>query len=88
MSKWTDIRDSITSVLKVDDVTEEVKEKVSQAILDEILPPIEMVVDDFADKLKQQAPSETGCGADEGTGCSGEHSCNSLTLQGRRSPIQ
>lgn len=27
MSKWTDIRDSITSVLKVDDVTEEVKEK-------------------------------------------------------------
>lgn len=38
MSKWTDIRDSITSVLKVDDVTEEVKEKVSQAILDEILP--------------------------------------------------
>ena len=60
MSKWTDIRDSITSVLKVDDVTEEVKEKVSQAILDEILPPIEMVVDDFADKLKQQAPSETG----------------------------
>lgn len=60
MSKWTDIRDSITSVLKVDDVTEEVKEKVSQAILDEILPPIGMVVDDFADKLKQQAPSETG----------------------------
>lgn len=41
MSKWTDIRDSITGYLKVDDVTEEVKEKVSQAILDEILPPIE-----------------------------------------------
>ena len=60
MSKWTDIRDSITGYLKVDDVTEEVKEKVSQAILDEILPPIEMVVDDFVDKLKQQAPSETG----------------------------
>lgn len=39
MSKWTDIRDSITGYLKVDDVTEEVKEKVSQAILDEILPP-------------------------------------------------
>ena len=60
MSKWTDIRDSITGYLKVDDVTEEVKEKVSQAILDEILPPIETVVDDFVDKLKQQAPSEAG----------------------------
>lgn len=60
MSKWTDIRDSITGYLKVDDVTEEVKEKVSQAILDEILPPIEMVVDDFVDKLKQQAPGEKG----------------------------
>ena len=54
MSKWTDIRDSITGYLKVDDVTEEVKEKVSQAILDET------VVDDFVDKLKQQAPGETG----------------------------
>lgn len=54
MSKWTDIRDSITGYLKVDDVTEEVKEKVSQAILDEILPPIEMVVDDFVDKLKRR----------------------------------
>ena len=60
MSKWTDIRDSITGYLKVDDVTEEAKEKVSQAILDELLPPIETVVDDFVDKLKQQAPSEAG----------------------------
>ena len=60
MSKWTDIRDSITGYLKVDDVTEEVKEKVSQAILDEILPPIETVVDDCVDKPKQQAPGGTG----------------------------
>lgn len=60
MSKWTDIRDSITENLKVDDVTEEVKEKVSQTILDEILPPIEAVVDDFVAKLKEQAPSEKG----------------------------
>lgn len=28
--------------------------------MNEILPPIETVVDDFVDKLKQQAPSETG----------------------------
>lgn len=27
MSKWTDIRDSITGYLKVDDVTEEVRKK-------------------------------------------------------------
>lgn len=60
MSKWTDIRDSITGYLEVDDVTEELKEKVSQAILEEIMPPVETVVDDFVGKLKKQAPSETG----------------------------
>ena len=74
MSKWTDIRDSITGYLKVDDVTEEVKEKVSQAILDEILPPIETVVDDFVDKLKQQAPGERG-GAGSATALCSHWSC-------------
>lgn len=67
MSKWTDIRDSITGVLKVDEVTEELKEKVSQAVLDEVLPPIESVVDDFTGKLKEQAPQESGwCRARDG----------------------
>lgn len=67
MSKWTDIRDSITGALKVDEVTEEVKEQVTQAVVNEVLPPIENLVDDFVNKLKEQAPQETGwCRARDG----------------------
>lgn len=67
MSKWTEIRDSITSTLKVDEVTEEVKGQVTQAVVNEVLPPIENLVDDFVNKLKEQAPNETGwCRARDG----------------------
>lgn len=67
MSKWTEIRDSITSTLKVDEVTEEVKGQVTQAVVNEVLPPIENLVDDFVTKLKEQAQNETGwCRARDG----------------------
>lgn len=60
MSKWTDIRDEIVKTLKVDEVTEELKDRVTRGILDEVLPTIEESVDAFCDKLKEQATTETG----------------------------
>ncbi len=51
----------------MDEVTEDVKQKVSQAVLTDVLPPIESVIDDFTDKLKEQAPQESGwCRARDG----------------------
>lgn len=60
MSKWTEIRDSIVSALKVDEVTEELKERVTQALIDEVFPAIEEAVNSFVEKVKAQAPSESG----------------------------
>lgn len=60
MSRWTEIRDEIVSVLHVDEVTEELKQKVSKAIIDEVFPPIEEAVKDFSDKVRSQAVNETG----------------------------
>lgn len=60
MSEWTKIRDSIVTTLKVDEVTEELKTKVTKAILDDVLPTIEESVDAFCEKLKEQAAKETG----------------------------
>ena len=60
MSKWTEIRDDIVKTLKVDEVTEELKTKVSQAIIDEVFPCVEEAVSEFASKVRSQAPSEKG----------------------------
>ena len=47
MSKWTDIRDAIVKELNIDNVTEEVKQRITRAILSEGLPMIEQSVDKF-----------------------------------------
>lgn len=60
MSRWTDIRDEITKVLCVDEVTEDLKTKVTKAVIDEVFPSIEEAVDGFVEKIKSQAPAETG----------------------------
>ena len=60
MSKWTDARDEIVKALKVEEVTDELKEKVSRTIVDEIFPVIEEAVDGFVGKLREQAPKESG----------------------------
>ena len=60
MSKWTEIRDNVVDAMHVDDVTEQVKQNVTTAILNEVIPIIENAVDSFADKLKEQAVNETG----------------------------
>ena len=48
MSKWTEIRDSIVNALHVDKVTEELKQRVTTAIINEVLPPIEDAVNKFS----------------------------------------
>lgn len=60
MSKWTEVRDNIVEALHVDDVTEQVKQNVTNAILTEVIPMVENAVDGFVDTLKEQAKNENG----------------------------
>ena len=60
MSKWTEIRDNVVDALHVDDVTEEAKQRVTQTILDEIVPVVENAIDSFCTATKEQSSAETG----------------------------
>ena len=60
MSKWTDIRDTIVKEINVDQVTEEVKQRVTRTILSEGVPMIEQAVDKFVAQIKEQAKAEHG----------------------------
>lgn len=60
MSKWTDIRDGVLDALNADEVTEELKESVTQKILDEALPAVEDVAGKFIATIEEQAKSESG----------------------------
>ena len=60
MSKWTEIRDNIVRELHVDNVTEEIKQRVSASIVSEVLPPIEEAVDKFVTTIQAQAKEERG----------------------------
>lgn len=60
MSKWTDVRDNIVDVLKVDDVTDELKDNVTKKLLDEVLPIIENAVTGFTSATREQAKNEDG----------------------------
>ena len=60
MSDWVKIRDSVVDALHVDDVTEQVKQNVTAAILREVLPVIENAVDGFTATTKEQAKTESG----------------------------
>ena len=60
MSKWTEIRDSIVNALHVDKVTEELKQRVTTAIINEVLPPTEDAVNKFVTTIQAQAKEERG----------------------------
>ncbi|MDY4416189.1 hypothetical protein [Selenomonas sp.] len=60
MSKWTETRDAIVDALNVQDVTEQVKQQVTAAILAEVLPTIGNAVDSFTATTCEQAKTETG----------------------------
>lgn len=55
MSKWTDVRDNIVDALHVEDITEDVKQHVTNAIMSEVMPVIENAVDSFCATTKEQA---------------------------------
>lgn len=60
MSKWTEIRNSIVNELHIPEVTEEAKQRMTLAIVNEGMPLIEQAVDGYVAKLKEQAKSERG----------------------------
>lgn len=43
MSKWTDVRDNIVDALNVDVVTDELKDQVTNTLLEQVMPIIEML---------------------------------------------
>ena len=60
MSKFTEVKDNIVEALHVDDVTEQVKQNVTNAILTEVVPIVENAVDNFVATTKEQTENETG----------------------------
>lgn len=54
MSKWTDVRDNIVDALHVEDITEDVKQHVTNAIMSEVMPVIENAVDSFAQQPRSR----------------------------------
>ena len=60
MSKWTEIRDGVLDAVNADEVTEELKESVTQKVLDEVLPAVEDVAGKFIATIEEQAKSESG----------------------------
>ena len=60
MSDWVKFRDCVVDALHVADVTEQVKQNVTAAILKEVLPMIENAVDGFTATTKEQAKEEAG----------------------------
>lgn len=60
MSKWVEIRDNIVDALHVEDITEDVKQHVTNTILREVMPVIEIAVDSFCATTKEQSKTESG----------------------------
>lgn len=60
MSKWTDLRDDIVKSLQVEEVTEQVKQDLTEQIVESILPAVKTAADGFTAKIKEQAKTEQG----------------------------
>ena len=59
-SKWVEFRDGIVNALNVEEVTEELKQKVSLVIINEVFPSIEESMEKFIKTIREQAPNESG----------------------------
>ena len=59
-SKWVELRDSVVNTLKLDEVTEELKQDLTVKIINTVFPSVESVVNDFSKKIREQAPNESG----------------------------
>ena len=60
MSKWVEFRDEVVKSVQLDAVTEQVKNNVMNAILNEGIPFVEATAQAFTAKLQEQAQNETG----------------------------
>lgn len=60
MSKWTDFRDDIVKSLQVEEVTEQVKQDLTEQIVESILPAVKTAADGFTAEIKEQAKTEQG----------------------------
>lgn len=60
MSNWTEIRDQVSNVLGVAEVTEEVKETLTKNLIEKVLPEVEKLADNFVAQTQEQAKNESG----------------------------
>lgn len=60
MSKWTEVRDGVLNALNANEVTEELKESVTQKIIEKVLPAVDDVADKFITTIEEQAKTENG----------------------------
>ncbi len=60
MSKWTDFRDGIESAIDFDHIGEDVKQDVTIAALNELLPTAEVMANKFITAIRDQAKDESG----------------------------
>lgn len=60
MSDWTKFRDSVVDALKVENVTETVKQDFTKWLLEVLMPLAESAAEKFITQIKTQAETETG----------------------------
>ena len=60
MSNWTEIRDQVSNVLGVAEVTEEVKATLTKNLIEKVLPEVETLADNFITQTQEQAKNESG----------------------------
>ena len=60
MSNWTEIRDQVSNILGVAEVTEEVKETLTKNLIEKVLPEVEKLADTFVAQTQEQAKNESG----------------------------
>lgn len=60
MSKWTDFRDDVVELLDVEEVTEQMKQELTEQLVSSILPNVKTVAESFVSKVKEQGKTESG----------------------------
>ena len=60
MSNWTDFRDEVVKSVKLDNIAEQTKKNIMNAILADGIPFVEATAQAFTAKLQEQAKNEAG----------------------------
>ena len=59
-SNWVEFRDKVLDAVKVEEITEEVKQDFSNWLLSNLLPALKPAAANFAEQVRTQAADETG----------------------------